>query len=94
MTLEASSLKLKARIIAEMRVNPSKATAEEQSSFSVNSTSLQIIDSNSPLNNRIYKYNNPKTFFKINECPDKNIDVCTYVIYFLYPIQFLFLFKK
>lgn len=42
-TLAASSLTLKALIIAKMRENPSNATADEQSSFSVNSTSLHLI---------------------------------------------------
>lgn len=41
MTLAASSLTLKARRIARMKLKPSNATAEEQLSFSVNSTSLQ-----------------------------------------------------
>ena len=41
MTLAASSLMLKARSTARIRENPSNATADEQSSFSVNSTSLQ-----------------------------------------------------
>lgn len=41
MTLAASSLMLKARRIARMKLKPSNATADEQSSFFVNSTSLQ-----------------------------------------------------
>lgn len=40
MTLAASSLTLKALSMARMREKPSNATAEDISSFSVNSTSL------------------------------------------------------
>jgi len=43
MTRVASSLTLKHRSIVRIRENPSKATAEERSSFSVNSTALQIM---------------------------------------------------
>lgn len=43
MTRVASSLTLKPRSIVRIRENPSKATAEERSSFSVNSTALQVM---------------------------------------------------